>query len=89
MHSFLCSLVIHLLPHFCILKIGALNVGTSKCKSGANEIAELLEQKFVNVWCVQEVKWKGASVKFLTGKEHKYKSFGKALVMEESDMDIL
>ncbi|XP_052821790.1 craniofacial development protein 2-like [Octopus bimaculoides] len=55
------------------LRVGTLNVGTLKGRSG--EIVEMLERRCVDLCCLQEVRWRGGSTRFLTGKEHRYKIF--------------
>ncbi|CAI9722267.1 Hypothetical predicted protein [Octopus vulgaris] len=55
------------------LRVGTLNVGTLKGRSG--EIVEMLERRCVDICCMQEVRWRGGSARFLTGKEHRYKIF--------------
>ena len=54
-------------------RAATINVGTMKGRSG--EIVEMLERRRVDVCCVQETRWRGASARILTGKEHSYKFF--------------
>ena len=51
-------------------RAATINLGTMKGRCG--EIVEMLEQRRVDVCCVQETRWKGASVRLLTGKQHRY-----------------
>ena len=60
----------HGIKHF---RSATINVGTMKGRSG--EIVEMLERRRVDVCCVQEVRWRGASARFITGKERRYKFF--------------
>ena len=54
-------------------RAATINVGTMKGRSG--EIVEMLERRRVDVCCVQEVRWRGASARIITGREHWYKFF--------------
>ena len=56
-----------------ILRIGSLNVGTMRGRSG--EVIETLERRKVDVCCVQEIRWRGASTRLITGKSCQYKMF--------------
>ena len=55
------------------LKIGTLNIGTLRGRSG--EVVETLERRNLDICCVQEVRWRGASARMLTGKSSQYKLF--------------
>lgn len=39
------------------------------------EITEMLDWRHGDFCCIQEIKQRGSSAKFLTGKEHRYKMF--------------
>ena len=53
------------------LRVGTLNVGTLRGRS--NEIIETLERRKLDICCVQEVRWRGASARMLTGRASEYK----------------
>ena len=55
------------------LRIGSLNVGTMRGRSG--EVVETLARRQVDICCVQEVRWRGASTRLITGKSCQYKMF--------------
>ena len=44
-------------------------------KGRVDEVVEMLERRPVDVCCVQEVRWRGASVRFVEGRRAKYKLF--------------
>ena len=54
-------------------RVGTLNVGTLRGRSG--EVVETLSRRKVDVCCVQETRWRGASARMVTGKESEYKIF--------------
>lgn len=54
-------------------RLGSLNVGTMRGRTG--EIVETLTRRKVDVCCVQEVRWRGASARLITGKDSEYKMF--------------
>lgn len=43
--------------------------------SSFGAIVEMVEWKYVDVCCIQVIKWRTASTRFLTCKEQKYKFF--------------
>ena len=55
------------------------NFGSYKCRhilrGRAGEVVEMLECRSVDVCCVQEVRWRGASVRFVEGRRARYKLF--------------
>lgn len=44
-------------------------------KGRSGDIIDMLEWSHVDVCCIREVRGKGASARYLTGKEHRYKIF--------------
>ena len=52
-------------------RIGSLNVGTLRGRTG--EVVETLNRRKIDVCCVQEVRWRGASARIITGKTSQYK----------------
>ena len=54
-------------------RLGSWNVGTMRGRSG--EVVEVLTSRKIDVCCVQEVRWKGASARIVTGKNTEYKFF--------------
>ena len=59
-----------------------MNVGTLRGHAG--EVVETLTSRKVNVCCVQEVRWRGASARMITGKNSEYKMYwmGKNLGLD-------
>ena len=56
-----------------LLRMASINVGTLRGRAG--EVVEMLERRSVDVCCVQEVRWRGASVRFVEGRRARYKLF--------------
>ena len=54
-------------------RIGTLNIGTMRGRS--SEIAEMLSRRAVDLCCVQEHRWRGASARMIDGKDSRYKFF--------------
>ena len=54
-------------------RLGSWNVGTMRGRSG--EIVETLARRKIDVCCVQEVRWRGASARMITGKDSEFKFF--------------
>ena len=54
-------------------RVGTLNVGTLRERSG--EVVETLTRRDIDVCCLQEVRWRGASAQMITGKDSEYKFF--------------
>ena len=52
-----------------LLRMAGINVGTLRGRAG--EVVEMLERRSVDVCCVQEVRWRGASVRFVEGRRAK------------------
>ena len=59
------------IPHN--LRIGSWNVGTLKGRS--NEIVEVISRRNIDICCIQEVRWRGASTKLIQGKNTIQKLF--------------
>ena len=55
------------------MKIASWNVGTMRGRS--SEIVETITRRNIDLCCVQEVRWRGASTRYLTGKDSRYKFF--------------
>ena len=55
------------------LKIASWNVGTMRGRS--SEVVETITRRNIDLCCVQEVRWRGASARYLTGKDSRYKFF--------------
>ena len=56
-----------------LFRVGSLNVGTLRGRTG--EVVETLNRRKIDVCCVQEVRWRGASARTITGKSSQYKLF--------------
>ena len=54
-------------------RVGTLNVGTMRGRAG--EVVETLTRRHIDICCVQEVRWRGASVRSIIGKDSMYKFF--------------
>ena len=54
-------------------KIASWNIGTMRGRS--SEIVETITRRNVNLCCVQEGRWRGASARHITGKDSRYKFF--------------
>ena len=57
-----------------LFRLGTCNVGTLRGRVG--EIIETLNQRKIDICCVQEVRWRGTSTRTITGKNNsQYKLF--------------
>ena len=54
-------------------KIASWNIGTMRGRS--SEIVETITRRNIDLCCVQEVRWRGASARHITGKNSRYKFF--------------
>ena len=54
-------------------KIASWNIGTMRGRS--SEIVETITRRNIDLCCVQEVRWRGASARHITGKYSRYKFF--------------
>ena len=55
------------------LKVASWNIGTMRGRS--SEIVETITRRNIDLCCVQEVRWRGASARYITGKDSRYKFF--------------
>ena len=63
------------IPHksLSLFRIATLNVGTMRGRS--SEVVETMSRRGVDLCCVQEVCWRSASARFITGKDDRYRFF--------------
>ena len=54
-------------------RVASLNVGTMRGRSG--EVVETMNRRMVDMCCLQEVRWRGASARLIQGKDSHYKMF--------------
>ena len=54
-------------------QVASLNVGTMHGRSG--EVVETMSWCMVDVCCLQEVRWRGASARLIQGKDSHYRMF--------------
>ena len=54
-------------------KIASWNIGTMRGRS--SEIVETIMRRNIDLRCVQEVRWRGASARHIIGKDSRYKFF--------------
>ena len=54
-------------------KIASWNIGTMRGRS--SEIVETITRRNIDLCCVQEVRWRGASARHIIGKDSRYKFF--------------
>ena len=64
---------IHETPHQKMFRIASLNIGTLRGRSG--EVVETVSRRGVDLCCLQEVRWRGASACMIVGKDSRYKVF--------------
>ena len=60
-------------PHQKMFRIASLNVGTLRGRS--SEIVETVSSRGVDLCCLQEERWRGASARMIVGKDSRYKVF--------------
>ena len=60
-------------PLLVTFRFATWNVGTMKGRS--SEIVETLSRRNIDICCVHESRWRGASARMLNGKESRYKFF--------------
>ena len=58
------------IPRKSLFRIATLNVGTMRGRS--SEIVETMSRRGIDLCCMQEVHWRGASARFITGKGDRY-----------------
>ena len=51
------------------LRVSSSNVGTMHGR--ASEVVETISRRRIDIWCVQESRWKGCSVRFISAKGFK------------------
>ena len=56
-----------------MFRIASLNVGTLRGRS--SEVVETVSRRGVDLCCLQEVRWRGASAHMIVGKDSRYKVF--------------
>ena len=61
------------IPRKSLFRIATLNVGTMRGRS--SEFVETMSRRGIDLCCMQEVRWRGASARFITGKDDRYKFF--------------
>ena len=66
-------LSIHETPHQKKFRIASLNLGTLGGRS--NEVVETMSRRSVDLCCLQEITWCGASARMIEGKDSYYKIF--------------
>ena len=54
-------------------KIASWNIGTMRGRS--SEIVETITRRNIDLCCMQEVRWRGASARHIIGKDSRYKFF--------------
>ena len=70
------KLIVLLIFQHCVLQLSPIaswNIGTMGGRS--NEIVETITRRNVDLCCVHEVRWRGASARHITGKDSRYKFF--------------
>ena len=66
------------------LKVGTLNVGTMTGKG--RELADMMERRKVDIFCVQETKWKGSKARNIGGS---YKLFYHGVSGQKNGVGII
>ena len=61
------------IPRKSLFRIATLNVGTMRGRS--SEVVETMSRRDIDLCCMQEVRWRGASARFITGQDDRYKFF--------------
>ena len=56
-----------------MFRIASLNIGTLRGRS--SEVVETVSRRGVDLCCLQEVRWHGASACMIVGKDSRYKVF--------------
>ena len=56
-----------------MFRIASLNIGTLRGRS--SEVVETVSRRGVDLCCLQEVRWRGASACMTVGKDSRYKVF--------------
>ena len=63
----------HSTPDARKLRLGTVNVGTLRGR--ANEVAETLERREIDVCCIQEAGWRGEGARHIDGRSKQFKLF--------------
>ena len=71
----------------CRLRIGSVNVGTLKTRSG--EVVDMVARRKLDFCCIQEARWKGEGTETLGKDGARYKFFWKGSDAGESGVGIL
>ena len=71
----------------CRLRIGSVNVGTLKTRSG--EVVEMVARRKLDFCCIQEARWKGEGTETLGKDGARYKFFWKGSDAGESGVRII
>ena len=56
-----------------VLRIASLNVGTLKGRF--NEMVETMSRRGIDLCCIQEYRWRGASARMIKSKDSRYSCF--------------
>ena len=56
-----------------VFRLSSWNVGTMRGRS--SEIVETLTRRSIDICCIQESRWRGASARMISGKNSRYKFF--------------
>ena len=67
-----CQTVIKL-PDQESIRVATVNVGTLRGR--ASEVVETISRRNIDICCLQEVRWRGAGTRLITGKDTQYKLF--------------
>ena len=60
-------------PRKKMFRVGSLNVDTLRGTS--SEVVETVSRRSVDLCCLKEVRWRGASARMIVGKDSRYKVF--------------
>ena len=69
----LTRLSIHETPHQKKFRIALLSVGTLRGRS--SDVIETMSRRSMDVFCLQEIRWRDASARMIEGKDSHYKIF--------------
>ena len=75
------------IPPKSLFRIATLNMGTMRGRS--SEVVETVSRRGIDLCCMQEVRWRGASARFITGKDDRYKFFWVGSNAETGGVGIL
>ena len=77
----------HVRHNFRNFRISTLNVGTMRGRSG--EVVETVSRRKVDIYCLQETRWRGCSARMIAGKDTRYKFFWSGNYKGTGDVRIL